>query len=718
MASSSPKNKTQTGEARKAEYFQSLALDCSVFDHLATHLNQITLAFRLALLQRLRVAVDQHMQQLNVLSFDDLINRLAEALKGEKGDGLRVELQQRFKVALIDEFQDTDQTQWFIFSRLFAVDSHSLYLIGDPKQAIYKFRGADIFSYFSAQKQAQHHFTLGQNWRSQPHLVAAVNALFVRQQAFLFEQVQFTPVAPGRTQDDGYLSRDNQAIPPLCLWQLAESTDKSGFWSAKKGTNSTAAEVIKINVVNEILQLLGGQYVLFTKMGSRAIKPGDIAILVRSNKQARDYQNCLREAGIPAVLNSTESVFTTPEATDLYYLLQAIANPGDLNLLKQALTLSWFNLNGQQFYAVINDENALDAWIFRFQAYAQDWQKKGFMAMMLSLLSREKIRTFLSQTRLAERSLTNLQHLLELVQQAALEEHLGIHKTLDWLRCAIIKAEQGQSSTEEQCVRLESDADAVKIVTMHRSKGLEYAIVFCPFLWQRNDFLSSENELIQCHEAGQVIADLGSNDFERRRKLALQEELAEELRVFYVAVTRAKLRCYVVWADVRTKDKPNHSALAYLLEFEHTDFRGQQQQLRAFSEAQPEAFEYKLLALGDSVVGNYRQQLDVNSLSARQRKRNLYTSWQMSSYTALSALSLKDAPELPEDKVGEIALLDLDLFEPLTHGAQLPKGAQFGNVVHELLEHISFKRLAEQADISARRDATCQRYGIQLANLR
>ncbi|MCX7088233.1 MAG: UvrD-helicase domain-containing protein, partial [Methylococcales bacterium] len=581
-------NKTQSGDARKAEYWASLAITCSAFDELAERFAHITLMFRRALLEDLRIAVDQHMRQLNVLSFDDLINRLADALVGEKGAWLCAELQQRFSVALIDEFQDTDQKQWFIFSRLFAVASHTLYLIGDPKQAIYKFRGADIYSYFSAQQHAEHHFTLGFNWRSHPQLVTAVNTLFQRQHAFLVEQVSFTPVAPGLTLADGYLAcdSDSDSLPPLAFWHLGKSDTATGYWTAGK-----AAVEIRLSVVNEILQLLGGRYTLKKQRSDAPIMPGDIAILVRSNKQAREYQDVLREAGIPAVLNSTESVFSTPEARDLYRLLQAVAMPGDIGLLKQALTLSWFNLSGQDLYKTIIDENALDAWVFRFQLYAQDWLKKGFMAMMLTLLTREKVRTQLSQTRLAERSLTNLQHLLELIQQAALNEHLGIHKTVDWLRCAIIKAEQEKGSAEEQQLRLESDAAAVKIVTMHRSKGLEYAIVFCPYLWQRNDYLSSEQTLIQCHENGQLVADLGSKYFEARRVQALQEELAEELRVFYVAVTRAKVRCYVVWADVRSKEKPNNSALAYLLEFIDADFNAQQEALKALSTEQPEAFD-------------------------------------------------------------------------------------------------------------------------------
>lgn len=703
--------KTQSGEQRKADYLAKLSIDCAGFDALAECFKQISLAFRRALLEYLRANLDKRMQQLNVLSFDDLINRLAGALEGAKGAFLTAELQQRFSVALIDEFQDTDQKQWFIFSSLFALNSHSLYLIGDPKQAIYKFRGADIYSYFNAQQLAQHHFTLGFNWRSHPQLVQATNSLFRREQPFLFSQVSFTPVKPGLEAREGALSCDGATLPPLHLWQLAESDGANGYWSA-----GNAAGEIRIAITHEILKLLKGRCVLVSKTTQQALQPRDIAILVKTNQQARDYQHILREAGVPAVLNSTESVFAAPEALDLYRLLQALANPGELGLLKQALTLRWFNLNGQQLFRTINDEALLDAWIFRFQDYYQTWLKKGFMAMMQQVLSAEKITLNLSGTRLAERRLTNLQHLIELIQQAALNEHLGIHKTLDWLRTAITQAEQTGNSPEERQLRLESDEDAVKIVTMHRSKGLEYAIVFCPFLWQRNDYLNSERHLIQCHENGRMIADIGSKEFEKRRLQALQEELAEDLRIFYVAVTRAKYRCYLVWADVRSKDKPNNSAMAYLFDFAEADFNAQQQRLQAFVEKQPEAFYYQKVVAADVVNDTPVNSIDTQNLTAKQRKRNLFTSWQMSSYTALSALSLADAPELPEDKVNEIGIsAEASLLTDVPEFAVdlLPKGIQTGNVIHALLENLSFSQCTQAAGIAQARDSVCQRYALK-----
>ena len=235
-------NKTQTSDQRKADYLAELKINTAAFDALATAFEKITLIFRRTLLETLRTELDKRLQQLNVMSFDNLITRLAEALQGENGILLIAELRQRFEVALIDEFQDTDDSQWFIFSSVFAAPSQYLYLIGDPKQAIYKFRGADIYSYLDAQKQAEHKFTLGKNWRSHPQLVDAVNALFQREQAFLLEDLAFHDVEPAKSANDGELHFAGQAIAPMMLWQLPESDSKTGFWRPDR---KDAAEAIQ-----------------------------------------------------------------------------------------------------------------------------------------------------------------------------------------------------------------------------------------------------------------------------------------------------------------------------------------------------------------------------------------------------------------------------------------------------------------------------------------
>ncbi|NOQ13080.1 MAG: exodeoxyribonuclease V subunit beta [Methyloprofundus sp.] len=681
-----------------------LDFDSAPFDLLYEYSQKVSLILRRALAAELQDNLEIRLQQLNIMSHDSLISRTAEALSSAGGELLVAAISQQYRVALIDEFQDTDQNQWHIFSHLFAAAEQYLYLIGDPKQAIYKFRGADIHSYLQAKLQAQYHYTLGQNWRSHPDLVQGINQFFKqRDNPFVFQDLEFNAVEAAKELTDGALVHNNQALPPFVLWQLAESDAKSGFW-----TNSKAADEVKIAVTDEILNLLSADITLQSDKITRAIKPADIAILVRTNKQAVLYQEVLGLAGIPSVLNSTASVFSSVEAQNLYTVMQALAQPADMLLLKHALSLAWFGFDGQQLYQLLNDEVQIGAWITRFQDYHELWQKKGFMAMMLRFLSVEKVRVHLTRTQQAERQITNLHHLLELVQQASLEEHLGLQKTIAWLRAAMT----AENASDAQQLRLESDDDAVKIVTMHRSKGLEYPIVFCPYLWGRSDRLEKEQQTIVCHSDDEMLVDLGSDLFEQHREISLEEELAEDLRILYVALTRAKYRCYVTWLDARSSKKTNQSALAYLL-YEQADlsFTEQQGILKQLVEDHPDSFTYQLLATGEDLQGTYQAAEIMDHLSVTAQKRHLYSNWQMSSYTALSYLSLHEAPELPLDKAQEV-----NGTAPLAEQAPLAlaKGAHTGNVIHDLLENISFTALAAREDISQQRDIACQRYGLEI----
>ena len=707
-------NKTQSSDERKAEFLASLQLDTKAFDDLAAAAKQITVALRRALLETLRVELDKQLEQINLWSFDNLITHLAKALHGERSQQLIGELRQRFTAALIDEFQDTDNNQWHIFSSIFAVASHTLVLVGDPKQAIYKFRGADIYSYLDAQNQAQQRYTLGNNWRSHPHLVAGVNCLFQREHAFLLPDIVFNPTQPARSVEDGTLHHNGEAIAPIMLWQLPESGSKTGFWQSNR---SDAASAIRYAVVNEIVELLNGDYKLEFRPDTinRKLQPQDIAILVRANKHAREYQETLRLAGVPSVLNSTESVFSSEEAGHLYILLQAVAHPGDIDLLGQALALSWFGYDGQSLYQTLNNESEIDNILARFLGYYQTWQGSGVMTMMQALLKHEKLASVISKSMLAERRLTNLQHTLELLQQAVIDECLGIHKTLDWLRTALTKAQENTGSTESQQLRLESDSDAVKIITMHRAKGLEYPVVFCPYLWQGGHRTNSKNPLVMCHlpeidgeKTNRLMVDLGSDRLDTHQTQAQYEEHAEDLRLAYVTLTRAKYRCYVAWANVRSEEKANDSALAWLLDFAEHDFSGQQAVFQALQRQEEQAFAYRLLEVLDTITGSYQQSETYSTLLAKKRRRSLYTDWQMSSYTALSALSLSETPELPEDKSREGQTQINNIIDTL------PAGAHTGNVIHELLETIPFIDLANKLDISALRDKACQRYSLRL----
>ncbi len=691
------------GEEKKQLYLQELDITlCPFFEQLEAIIQRIQLAFRRGLLEALRSEVDTVMRKQNVMSFDDLIGRLAEALNGEKGRFLSEALQQRYQTALIDEFQDTDSNQWAIFSTLFSGGQHYLYLIGDPKQAIYKFRGADIASYFAAQQQAQHHFTLANNWRSHPGLVDGVNQLFKRQQAFYSPELAFYPVNAAMHKDDGALWSAQQAVTPLQLIQLDAFSEKTSHWKAKE-----AKSQITIAVVDQIVKLLNQDYRVQKSDDSRPVKPQDIAILVRDNESARLYKQALLSVGAPSVINQKQSVFATEQAQQLYQLLQAIVYAGDADLLKQALTVPWFGIDGRQLYGLVRDDSAMAEWMQRFMVYQQRWREKGLLSMMLALFEEHQLEKRLAGDMSGERLISNLQQLIELLQQAILEHQLGMNKALDWLNQAVLNSQTVAS--DEQQMRLESDAAAVSIITLHSAKGLEYPIVFCPDLWRRSNRLNLEKKLIKCHQQGAMIADLGSEDFEKRRQIALQEELAEDIRLFYVAVTRAKYVCYLYWANVRTQKQANQSAMAYLLQFAEADHKEQVQRLTELASDSDDAIAHHLLDQEIALSETYQQTFSNRTLTARQKQRKLYSIWQMSSYTALSALSHDDAPELPETKADEQPLVVTDEAEE-TEG--LPKGAATGNALHQILEDISFQKLAIGGLDADYRAKVCTRYGL------
>ncbi|MCK5897902.1 MAG: exodeoxyribonuclease V subunit beta, partial [Methylococcales bacterium] len=554
----------------------------------------------------------------------------------------------------------------------------------------------DIFSYFSAKETAEYSFTLASNWRTHPQLVTAVNQLFsMRTEPFLFEKLPFYEVDAALSADDGEIHQQQQMIAPMMLWQLATSDSTTGDWTAGK-----AAKVIQTAVVNEILTLLVDDYSITKKTQCTHIKPKDIAILVRTNKQASDYQHALQYQGIPAVLSHIESVFASAQAVELYKLLQAVNNTSDLNLLKQALSLDCFGLNGDDFYALINDDSALEAWLSRFNDYHLLWQQHGFMVMISRLVAQEKIYEMLAQQPLAERCLSNWHHLIEQIQLASVESSFTLEKTLEYLKNTI------QEGNNDQQLRLESDDEAIKIMTMHRSKGLEFEVVFCPFVWHENTM--KDPAFIQCHIDEDMIQDLGSNEFETHAKKAVEEQQAEDLRILYVALTRAKYRCYLAWANVRTKTIPNRSAFAYLMAFWEDDFEQQTHKLQTLKSEYNTCFDYQLIDPETRSTQFYQAKKATSALKARMRKPFTQTHWTISSYTALSSLT---EPHLTEPTIKKSETLSLNPW------SLLPKGAQMGNVIHNLLEFNSFKNLADpEFNLSAQCEQTCQRYGITLEN--
>ena len=671
-------------------------------------------------------------QERNVQYFDDLLLRLRKALLKPGGEGLAEAIRRRYRAALIDEFQDTDPVQYVIFSAIFRTEGNILFLIGDPKQAIYSFRGADIFAYLTAASQADAIHTLDANWRSDPDLIRAVNALFShRENPFVFPEIAFRPARSGNETFENKLTIDGSSDHPLKCWFI----DSDGGDEAQKPLSKGIARPrVARSVAVEIARLLHLGRQRRALIGGRPLREGDIAILVRTNREARLCREQLADLRIPVVLHSTGDLFASPEAMEIERLLLAVLSPDREDLLLAALATDMIGCNLQMLDALREDELAWENWRDRFRSYHRIWEKGGFLKMFRSFLHREEVRCRLLAFAGGERRLTNCIHLSEVLHREAGERNLGMAALVKWLA---EKRDTRTASAEQHQLRLESDAEAVRIVTIHKSKGLQYPVVFCPFPWG----VAPEQEGMLCFhdpvDHGQVC-DLGSEDYPDHRQWARREALAEDVRLFYVALTRARNRCTFVWGRI---NDVGGSAPAYLLhgagdakdpvsatENRYKELTGRQihDDLEKIAEKANGALELlEMPSNSDVQMGGKRGDTSLFSAAENREVSPLFPvpqcrefsgaidrSWRVSSFSHLTFGSGWNS-ELPDrdsdrERRGDVAassadgdtmqhhlpmlFADADVIDPVF---TFPKGSRSGTLLHEILEKVDFTKAEE-----------------------
>ncbi|MCP3952226.1 MAG: UvrD-helicase domain-containing protein, partial [Desulfobacterales bacterium] len=495
----------------------------------------------------LKTELARRKQAANVQSFDDLLTAVQKALASDPASPLARAIREKFDAALIDEFQDTDPIQYDIFKTAFNRPGRRLFLIGDPKQAIYGFRGADVFAYLRAAAEIPdgRKYTLTENWRSATDLVAATNHFFdtaanpfVLEKTIAFHSVQAAEKSGGNRAP---LRIEGDSPENLILWFINRDTADSGD---KSPTKDQAREAAAGATVYEIARLLNLAAHGQARLGDRPVRPSDIAILVTRNVDAQLFKDQLGQLQIPAVITRSENIFATNEAREVEHILAAAASPGSPINLNTALATDLLGCPADTLRAYTEDEAALPDYeqhMDRFAKYHDMWQAQGFIRMFRSLLADYDVPGNLLAQPHGERQLTNVLHLSELIHAAAFENDLGLNGVLSW----ISEQKLSEEESEAQELRLERDDEAVQILTVFRSKGLQYPIVFCPFMWQQNAAVSRGNDLVY-HAADQLCLDIGavasgSSHWNR----AAMENLSELVRLLYVAVTRAANRCYL-----------------------------------------------------------------------------------------------------------------------------------------------------------------------------
>ncbi|MFV8437372.1 exodeoxyribonuclease V subunit beta [Vibrio owensii] len=656
-------------------------------------------------IEHCRVMLAKAKNQKQWLSFDDLLTQLSASIDTDETALLTERIRTLYPVAMIDEFQDTDPLQYSIFSRIYLNNPEcGLFMIGDPKQAIYGFRGADIFTYIKARNQVSAHYTLGTNWRSSADMVLAVNQIFALPDSpFIYDSdIPFHSVDYSPSADKRVWTMGGQKQPALTYW-LQEAEDKP----LPKGEYLTAmAEATASQIQTILIAAQQGQACLVNGEKQKPVKAGDIAVLVRTGSEGRMVKQALADQGIASVyLSNRDSVFTSSVAQDLQRLLQAVLTPENDRALRASLASELFALDAASLDALNNDETVWENAVNEFKEYRKLWVQRGVLPMLRAVISKRHIAERLleegasSQSENGERVLTDLMHIGELLQQAS-NELDSDHGLLRWLAQSISDAEHGLGGSDDQIQRLESERNLVQIVTIHKSKGLEYDLVFLPFVFGYRE--ASEAKYYDA-ENDRTVLDITGND--ASLKQADKERLAEDLRLIYVALTRAVYACFIGASPLRngrsTKEPTgvHHSAIGYLVQNGQeggindlfVGLKKQQENLDNVVICDPPKQHDEMYVA---------EQTELEALTAKELQNPIDRNWRITSY---SGLVKQGSHHAEHDATIEITGFDIDsseeqdeaeLVEPERSIFNFPRGARPGTFLHSLFEEIEFTQPA------------------------
>ena len=639
---------------------------------------------RIDALGKVSRAVLQQKQKIAALAFQDQLALLLDGLEAEHGSSLAQSLRQQYPVAMIDEFQDTDNIQYRIFGHIYhAAENVSLTLIGDPKQAIYSFRGGDIFTYIQARNlPAIKRYRLQTNWRSQPGLVSAVNTLFKRRtDAFIYhDSIDFLPVDSNPQNTKYQLELSGQPAPALTLWQLPQKDEDKNY------NRDEMRDLINQAIVVEITQLLERARAGAATIDGKPLQSGDLAILVRQASEGHALSLALHQQGIRTVTIGRDSVFDSEEARGLHDLLMAISQYRYPGLAARSLASSLLAMDYSQIAAVCEDDTGWQHWLEDLAELHLLWERQGFIAMFEALLNRLEVTRRLALQDNSERRMTNLLHLAELLRQQS-GITAGMASLLSWFN-----EQFSEKSTEEAELRLENDAALVKIITIHKAKGLQYPLVFVPFLWSCRQV--DRKKAVHFHDSRfEACLDLGGSDIDRHWLIAEKERLAEDVRLLYVATTRARSRVYLAWGQAgsnRSTGNASQTALAFLLHSHQTaadldstvangfpddmDFETDLQSLVDDSAA---SIERVALPRRPTELAPYHADADIPATQLTPFTRSQMTQWRVNSFTALTR-GVHQPGNSGEMESQADSILDF------------PAGSHVGLMLHSVLENLDF----------------------------
>ena len=665
---------------------------------------------RLMRLDLLRRFVQRGLQRLPTLkraqrvqSFDDLLTSLFRQLQAPDGDALRDALRQRYPAALVDEFQDTDPLQWSSLSTLFNHPSGSLFLLGDPKQAIYSFRNADLHTYLQARRSAAATHTLRDNQRSDASLIEALNGLFAqRDDTFVLPGLTCPPARLGLRPRESF-DDDAQPGAGLHLWWLSPTDNPQ-----EVPTRAQAMDVAARATAADIAALLQRASEGAVRIGHRPLRASEVAVLVRTHQEGSRIRAALAQRGVAAVELSRTSVFHTPDALHLSLLLRCVAQPRSWPRALALLGSPWMGQSAAQIDHTRLDSAAAQDWAVKLQTYEEMWRRYGVAYLLRRFIEAEGVAARLLSQPDGSRRMTNVLHLLELCHIAQ-QQHRTPEALLKWLDTQ----RQDTAGGEELQQRLESDQHLVQIITIHKAKGLEFPVVYCPFLWVPSSAPASGLTGYHYHdESGALCIDFRSSgdpgfDEALIKQRVRQEQRAEQMRLIYVALTRAQHRLVVVTGLYRAShaatgvapastQTPLHQLVAGHLHAQpdaQADAQAKgphhvESAWRAWAHQYASCVSWRALAAPEvGHAGRWSAPAHAQAVQARTAP-TVGAAWRMSSYSAWirdgwvadtdADHDLLVEPVLPDPTPQEVSPDDILHF---------PQGPQAGQQLHGLLEN-------------------------------
>ncbi len=600
--------------------------------------------------------LQQRLTQQGLFTYDSLKHQLANAVSEQPK--LHQQLQATYQACLIDEFQDTDPDQWQLFHQLFGTPPHRLFLIGDPKQAIYSFRGANLLTYFQATQQADFHHTLDTNFRSHPQLVEGFNALFEEldpeHPTFLDARCAYQPLHSAKSAEETAFTLNDLPQEKIRIVQGEELDD--------------ANEETLTQLARDVVQVLqGGKRMEKVKdsecdatLQPRAIQPGEIAVLVKSNDDAQAVQKALRRVNVPSVLTSRTSVWHSDSALLMIQLIQTLLNPRQRQSLRGVLASPYFQYTLEQ----LNEETRFNQAQQLFSEALQRWEQAGILAALLTLFDATNSWAKLAHLPDGDRRIADTRHLLELLHSEAHQSDRSPPALLRWA-----EQQYTQATSGGQTLRLERDDEAIEIVTMHSAKGLEYPVVFVYGAWRQDSVGKSAFPIALPTENGV------KGSFKKEDKDQLQAQARQELRrLFYVACTRAVSHLTLYWPNADQEEKAYYDAINGILRPRLKQLQNHPSFVFATYEATPPTQWTPPLTTPSLVAPPAVPFADIK---ARSRI--------LTSYSGLTRFNTHhDTPFERWLEEGEET--------PLVKQDNLPAGAAFGKLVHDFLEVTDFSQ--------------------------